>query len=109
MVQEQIIKSQSDSRTVVSSLWTIYSFNMCETLHTRAQVTLSNLKSQDLSYESTGKKLGTLSSDIFERRTSTGSEPFSLLISLDATIFLLPSVFIIIETICPKICSKTRL
>jgi len=43
------------------------------------------------------------------RRTSTGSEPFSLLISLDATIFLLPSVFIVIETICPKICSKTRL
>ena len=51
MVQVQIIKSQSDSRTVVSSLWTRYSFDMCETLHTRAQVTLSNLKSQDLSYE----------------------------------------------------------
>ena len=41
---------------------------------------------------------------------STGSEPFSLLISLDATIFVLPtSVLILIETICPKICSKSRL
>ena len=53
--------------------------------------------------------LGSLSSDIFERRTSTGSEPFSLLISLDATVFLLPSVLILIETICPKIYSKSRL
>ena len=43
------------------------------------------------------------------RRTSTGSEPFPLLISLDATIFILPSVFILIETICPKNCSKSGL
>ena len=53
--------------------------------------------------------LGSLSSDVFERRTSTGSDPFSLLISLDATIFVLPSVLILTETICPKICSKSRL
>ena len=34
---------------------------------------------------------------------STGSEPFSLLISLDATIFVLPtSALILIETICQK-------
>ena len=39
---------------------------------------------------------------IFERSTSTGSEPFSLLISLDAEIFVLPSVLILIEMICPK-------
>ena len=44
-----------------------------------------------------------LSSDIFERRTSTGSEPFSLLISLDATVFVLPSGLILVETICPKL------
>ena len=50
-----------------------------------------------------------LSSDVFERRTSTGSDPFSLLISLDATIFVSPSVLILTETICPKICSKSRL
>ena len=50
------------------------------------------------------------SSDVFEQSMSTGSEPFSLLISLDATIFVLPtSVLILIETICPKICSKSRL
>ena len=53
--------------------------------------------------------IGSLSSDVFERRTSTGSEPFSLLVSLDATVFILPSVLILIETICPKICSKSRL
>ena len=40
---------------------------------------------------------------------STGSEPFSLLISLDATVFVLLSVLILIETICPKMCSKSRL
>ena len=54
-------------------------------------------------------ELGSLSSDVFERRTSTGSKPFSLLVSLDATIFVLPSVLIPKETICPKICSKSRL
>ena len=53
--------------------------------------------------------LGSLSSDVFELRTSTGSEPFSLLVSLDATVFILPSVLILKETICPKICSKSRL
>ena len=49
-----------------------------------------------------------LSSNVFERRTSTLSEPFSLLIYLDATKFVLLSVFTLIETICPKICSNSR-
>ena len=40
---------------------------------------------------------------------STGSERFSLLICLDVTKFVLLSVFTLIETICPKICSKSRL
>ena len=53
--------------------------------------------------------LGSLSSNVFERRTSTGSEPFSLLVSLYATVFVLPSVLILKETICSKICSKSRL
>ena len=56
-----------------------------------------------------GVIFSSLSSDVFERRTSTGSEPFPLLISLDATIFVLPSVLILIETICPNICSKSGL
>ena len=53
--------------------------------------------------------IGSLSGDVFERRTSTGSEPLSLLMCLDATVFVLLSVVILIETICPKICSKTLL
>ena len=53
--------------------------------------------------------IGSLSSDVFERRTSTGSEPFSLLISLDVTVFVLPIGLILVETICPKMCSKSRL
>ena len=34
---------------------------------------------------------------------------FSLLICLDATKFVLLAVFTLIETICPNICSKSRL
>ena len=49
-----------------------------------------------------------LSKDVFERRTSTGSESFSLSIWRVATIFVFPSVFSLAETICPKICSKAR-
>ena len=46
----------------------------------------------------------------FERRTSTGSEPFSLLLYLDATKFLLLRFFFfsLKETICPKVYSKSR-
>ena len=43
--------------------------------------------------------VGSLSSDVFERRTSTGSEPF----------FVLLSFFTLLETIWPEICSKSRL
>ena len=52
--------------------------------------------------------MGSLSSDAFERFTSTGSEPFSPLIFLDATILVLLSVFTPRETICPRIYSKSR-
>ena len=50
---------------------------------------------------------GTIS-DVFKRRTSTGSEPFSLLICHDATKFVLLSVFTLKETIFPRRCSKSR-
>ena len=53
------------------------------------------------------KVLETLSSNVFEPCTSTGSELFSLLICLDATKFVVLSVCILIEKICPKICSKS--
>ena len=39
------------------------------------------------------KEIGSLSSDVFERRTSTGSEPSSILNCLDATKFVLLGVF----------------
>ena len=53
--------------------------------------------------------IGSLSNSVLERRKSTGSERFSLLICIDATKFVLLSVFTLIESICPKICSKSRL
>ena len=40
-----------------------------------------------------------LSSDVFERRTSTGSGPFSLLACFDSTKFVLLSIFILKETL----------
>ena len=52
--------------------------------------------------------IGSLCRNVFERRTLTGSGPFSLLICLDATKFVLLSVFTLKETICPRICSKSR-
>ena len=45
----------------------------------------------------------------FERRTSSGCKPFSLLICLDTSKFSLLSFFTLIKTVCPKICSKSRL
>ena len=43
--------------------------------------------------------LGSLSSDVFERRTSTGSEVFSLLTFLDDIKFVFLSFFTVIEAI----------
>ena len=50
--------------------------------------------------------LGSLSSDVFERRTSTGSEVFSLLTCLDDIKFVFLSFFTVIEAIWLKICAK---
>ena len=47
--------------------------------------------------------IGNLSKDVFERRTSTGSEAFSLLICLDANKFVLLSFFSLIKTIYPRV------
>ena len=52
------------------------------------------------------KSIGSLSSDVFERRTSTGSEVFSLLTCLDDIKFLFLSFFTVIEAIWLKICAK---
>ena len=50
--------------------------------------------------------IGSLSSDDFERRTSTGSEVFSLLTCLDDIKFVFLSFFTVIEAIWLKICAK---
>ena len=50
--------------------------------------------------------IGSLSSDVIERRTATGSERFSLFIC--PTKFVLPSVVTLIKTICCGIFSKSQ-
>ena len=47
-----------------------------------------------------------LSTDVFEQRTSTGSEVFFILKYLDATKFVLLSLFTVVETTCWKIWAK---
>ena len=47
-----------------------------------------------------------LSKDVFERRTSTGSEALSLLICLDANKFVLLSFFSLIKTIYPRVATE---
>ena len=50
--------------------------------------------------------IGNLSKDVFERRTSTGSEAFSLFIRLDANKFVVIIFFSLIKTIYPRIWTK---
>ena len=47
-----------------------------------------------------------LSKDVFEGRTSTGSEPFSLYIYLDANKFVLLSFFSLTKRIYPRVSNK---
>ena len=44
-----------------------------------------------------------VSNDVFERRTSTGSEAFSLFICLDANKLVLLSFFSLLKTIYPRV------
>ena len=53
--------------------------------------------------------LGSLSKDVFERRTSTGSEAFSLFICLDANKFVLLSSLSLIKTIYLRVSTKPPL
>ena len=50
--------------------------------------------------------LRNLSKDVFEGRTSTGSEPFSLFICLDANKFVLLSFFSLMKRIYPRVSNK---
>ena len=52
--------------------------------------------------------IGSLSKDVFERPTSTGSEAFSLFIRLDTTKFVLPSFFSPIKTIYLRVSTKPQ-
>ena len=52
------------------------------------------------------KIIGTLSKDVFERRTSTGSEAFSLFIYLDANKLVLLSFFSLFKAIYPRVSTK---
>ena len=58
------------------------------------------------SYGSPLELIGSLSKGVFERRTSTGSEVFSLLTCLDDIKFVFLSFFTVIEAIWLKICAK---
>ena len=51
-------------------------------------------------------RIGSLSKDVFEGRTSTGSEPFSLFICLDANKFVLLSFFSLMKRIYPRVSNK---
>ena len=50
--------------------------------------------------------IGSLSRDVFERPTSTGSELFSLLVCLDANKFVLLSLFSPLKTIYSRVSTK---
>ena len=52
------------------------------------------------------EKIGTLSKDVFEQRTSIGSEAFSLFICLDANKLVLLSFFSLLKTIYPRVSTK---
>ena len=58
--------------------------------------------------QQSNKFIGSLSKDVFERRTSTGSEVFSLFICLDTTKFVLLSFFSPITTIYPRVSTKPQ-
>ena len=63
-------------------------------------------------WDNSGRKdiIESFRSDVFEPRTSTRNEPFSILNCLDATKFVSRlRVFTLIETICANICLKSRL
>ena len=51
-------------------------------------------------------RIGSLSRDVFERSTSTGSELFSLLVCLDANKFVLLSFFSPLKTIYSRVSTK---
>ena len=54
----------------------------------------------------TSAAIGNLSKGVFERRTLTGSQAFSLFVCLDANKFVLLSFFYLAKTIYPRVSIK---
>ena len=69
-----------------------------------APVQITSKKKIELT--SSRKTIGTISKDVFKRRTSTGSEAFSLFICLDANKLVLLSFFSLFKTIYPRVSTK---
>ena len=93
---EQLINTIQDGQVFWScSLITLSFLAVCNNLQTGR-------------YMVTRWTIGSLSKDVFERRTSTGSEVFSLFICLDTTKFVLLSFFSPIKTIYPRVSTKPQ-
>ena len=69
-----------------------------------APVQITSKKKIELT--SSRKTIGTISKDVFKRRTSTGSEAFSLFICLDANKLVLLSFFSLFFKIYPRVSTK---
>ena len=97
------------TRTVVDCDWRFY--NLCSSHFFSIQTNVYVVHDHYLSLRMTTAQVvetlvGSLSSDVFERRTSTGSEVFSLLTCLDDIKFVFLSFFTVIEAIWLKIWAK---
>ena len=76
----------------------------CSCIETRDKVQVSFNRS----FTETAIKIiiGSLSKDVFERRTSTGSEVFSFTVRLDANKFVLVTFFSLTKTIYLRVLTK---
>ena len=89
----------------------IYKYRIVETFSCYiSHVTLDHFSVSHLTTDKSGifSKIWSLSSDVLEWRTSTGSEPVPLLIYLHGTKIALLRNFTLMEMICPNICSNWR-
>ena len=76
------------------------------TLKYRSKRMLLHIKAQFICKVLFRSSLASLSKDVFERRTSTGSEAFYLSICLDANKFVLLTFFSLLKTIYPRVLTK---
>ena len=98
-VTSPLVSHELPSSSLVGSQWS-FSPKAKVTATSGAWVEVGNVSSARLS------KLGSLSRDVFERSTSSGSELFSLLVCLDANKFVLLSLFSPLKTIYSRVSTK---